>query len=91
MTFPSLVLGTVLSTLYGAFFHLLRGGGIGRLLLYLILGWVGFWAGHALADHFAWTFDSVGSLHLGSATILSFIFLIAGYWLSLVEVERRKE
>ncbi len=90
MPFPSLILGALLSTLYGAIFHLWRGGGLGRLFLYLILGWVGFWAGHALASHFNWTFDSLGALHVGTASVLSFLFLFVGYWLSLVEVERHE-
>jgi len=37
-----------------------------------------------------WTFASLGSLHLGMATLMSAIFLFGGYWLSLVEVERKK-
>lgn len=89
MSLPSILFGVLLSTLYGAGFHLWRGGGLGRLVLYLILGWIGFWAGQILASSFAWTFASLGSLHLGMATITSFIFLGIGYWLSLVEVERQ--
>jgi len=87
MTLPALIFGMLISTLYGAAFHLFRGGGLGRLILYILLGWGGFWAGHALADKFSWTFASLGPLHLGVATISSFIFLLIGYWLSLVEVE----
>jgi uncharacterized membrane protein YeaQ/YmgE (transglycosylase-associated protein family) len=89
MTLPALLLGLLLSTLYGAAFHLWHGGGIGRLIFYLFLGWVGFWIGQWLAGQFGWGFFSVGTLHLGMATLLSFVFLFAGYWLSLVEVERK--
>jgi len=35
MTLPAFLLGFVLSTLYGAAFHLWRGGSIGRLFFYL--------------------------------------------------------
>ena len=87
---PVLLLGLVLSTLYGAAFHFWRGGKAGRLLLYLVLSCVGFWSGHLVAGYFDWTFDSLGQLHLGTATVVSFIFIIAGYWLSLVQVERRQ-
>jgi len=89
MSLPTLLFGFLISTLLGAFFHLLRGGGAGRLLLYLILGWTGFWAGHFLAGYFGWTFGSLGTLHLGLAVLLSLIVLGIGYWLSLVEVEPR--
>lgn len=89
MTLPALLFGFLLASLYGSIFHLFLGGGMGRLLLFLILGWMGFLAGQILASYFAWSFDQVGALHVGTATISSFIFLVVGYWLSLIEVERR--
>jgi hypothetical protein len=85
MTIPTLLLGFVISTLYGALFHLWRGGGAARFLLYLLLSWLGFWAGHFLGVHFKWSFFDVGPLHLGMATLFSLVFLAIGYWLSLVE------
>jgi uncharacterized membrane protein YeaQ/YmgE (transglycosylase-associated protein family) len=85
MTLPTLIFGILVSTLYGAAFHLWRGGSLGRLLLYLLLGWIGFWVGHLLATNWGWTFLSVGSLRLGMATFGSFLLLLVGYWLSLVE------
>jgi hypothetical protein len=89
MTLPVLVLGIVLSTFYGAAFHLWRGGGPGRLFLYLILGWIGFWVGHALAAYFNLTLGRMGPLQVLAGTVSSILFLGVGYWLSLVEVERR--
>jgi hypothetical protein len=89
MTLPSLIFGIILSSLYGAGFHLIRGGNLGRLVLYLILAWAGFWAGHFLGGALGWTFASVGPLHIGTATLGSLLFLLVGYWLSLVEVQRR--
>jgi hypothetical protein len=89
MTLPAFIFGLLISTLYGAVFHLWRGGGLGRLILYLILGWTGFWAGQALAGYLNWTFASLGPLHLGLATLTSILFLAVGYWLSLVEVDRK--
>jgi hypothetical protein len=88
MTIPALLFGIVISTLYGAAFHLWRGGNSGRLILYLILGWVGFWIGHIAGNLFNWTFGSIGQLRLGMATISSLIFLSVGYWLSLVQVDQ---
>ena len=87
MTIPTLILGLILSTLYGAAFHLWRGGGAGRLLLYLILGWIGFWTGHVLAGYWGWMFFDIGTLHVGFATVGSILFLGLGYWMSLIEVE----
>ncbi|MDD2694506.1 MAG: hypothetical protein PHD58_01105 [Anaerolineales bacterium] len=88
MTLPALFLGILLSTLYGCLFHLWRGGKAGRLILYLILGWLGFWSGHILGVRYGWEFGRIGPLYVGSATAFSIFFLFAGYWLSLVEVNR---
>jgi hypothetical protein len=88
MSLPALILGFLLASLYGAIFHLFLGGGLGRLLLFLILGWLGFLAGQILASSQGWTFDQVGALHLGTASVTSFMFLGIGHWLSLIEVER---
>jgi uncharacterized membrane protein YeaQ/YmgE (transglycosylase-associated protein family) len=89
MTLPAIIFGLLLSTLYGTAFHLWRGGSGWRLILYLVLGWAGFWLGQFIAMQLGWTFASLGSLHLGLATLMSAIFLFGGYWLSLVEVERK--
>jgi uncharacterized membrane protein YeaQ/YmgE (transglycosylase-associated protein family) len=89
MTLPAFIFGVLISTFYGAAFHFWKGGGLGRLLLYLILGWAGFWTGHLVAGYLNWSFDSLGALHFGSATVGAVIFLAVGYWLSLVEVERK--
>ena len=86
MTLPSLFVGLIISSLYGALFHLWRGGGPGRLLLYLFLAWIGFWGGHALGVRWGWEFFSTGPLYLGAATLGSVITLGFGYWLSLVEM-----
>lgn len=87
MTLPAYLLGFLISTLYGAIFHLLRGGNFGRLLLYIILGWLGFWSGQIAANLLAWEFLGFGPLHLGMATISSIIFLAGGYWLSLIDAD----
>ncbi len=86
---PTLFIGLILSTLYGAGFHLWRGGNTGRLVLYILLAWIGFWLGQFLANYFSLSFDKVGELHLLMATIGSIIFLVVGYWLSLVKVETK--
>ena len=90
MTLPALIFGFLLASLYGAIFHLFLGGGFGRLILFLFLCWIGFLAGQILASYLGWDFDLLGSLHLVVASVASFLFLAIGYWLSLIEVERKK-
>ncbi|MCU0484498.1 MAG: hypothetical protein MUC85_00175 [Anaerolineales bacterium] len=87
MTIPALILGIVLSTLLGAFFHLWRGGSGGRLVLYMILAWAGFWGGHVAADLLGWNFGKLGPLHLAPAILVCLLFLFAGNWLSQVQIQ----
>jgi uncharacterized membrane protein YeaQ/YmgE (transglycosylase-associated protein family) len=89
MSIPTLFLGLILSTLYGAVFHLWRGGNAGRLLLYLLLAWIGFWLGQLIGNYLHVSFDTLGQLHLITATLGSLLFLAIGYWLSLVQVENK--
>ena len=88
MTLPAFLIGFLVSSIYGAAFHLWRDGGLKRLFLYLILSWVGFWTGQVLATFLGWEFASYGPLNLGLATIGSILFLFVGHWLSLIEMDR---
>jgi hypothetical protein len=70
--------------MFGAGFHLWKGGGLTRLALYLVLSEVGFWCGHAVSLAIGWDFWKLGPLHLGFAFIGTVLFLVIGYWLSLI-------
>jgi len=89
MSMPTLILGLIISTLYGALFHLWRGGHAGRLLLYLVLSWVGFWLGQLLGNFLNLNFDTLGQLHLLSSTLGSFALLFIGHWLSLSQADKK--
>ncbi len=83
MTIPALLFGLLVSTFLGAGFHLWRGGNLGRLILYILLAWSGFWAGHLMSEWLDFHSMSVGPLNLGTAIIGSIVFLWVGYWLSM--------
>ena len=85
MTIPAFVLGALLATLYGALFHLWRGGGPGKLMLFILLGWVGFWGGHTIANILSISIGAYGPLKIGMATIGSITIMLLGYWLSKFE------
>lgn len=85
MTLPSLLLGATVATLLGAAFHLWRGGGLGRLLLYLGLAWLGFWGGHFLAAQLNLELFRIGPLFLGMGVIGSLGLLFFGHWLLVVQ------
>ncbi|MDH3943491.1 MAG: hypothetical protein OEV06_05300 [Anaerolineae bacterium] len=89
MTLPSVGLGIILALLYGSLFHVWRGGGPGKLILYLIFSLIGFWGGHILANMLSIELGSYGPLHLGPATITAFAALFIGNWLGAVESVQR--
>lgn len=91
MTIPALLFGFLVSTLMGAVFHLWKDGGLGRLLLYVVLAWIGFWGGHILANSLGLTFGSIGPLRLGMALLVGAVTIFAGYWLSLVNREEPRK
>lgn len=91
MSLPGVILGIAFSTFYGALFHLLRGGSLPRLFLYIFLSWVGFWMGHWFGEEIGWTFLSIGTLRLGIATIGSLLVMVLGYWLSLASSVKNKK
>jgi hypothetical protein len=89
MTFPAILFGIVLSTAYGTAFHFWKGGSLNKLLLYVILAWLGFWTGHIVGGLIGWSFAAVGPINAGLATVGSAIFLFVGEWLGRVEVIRK--
>lgn len=84
MTIPAVLFGVLVSTFVGAAFHLWKNGGVGRLILYLILAWVGFWAGHLVGQAAGFALFSVGPLYFGAALLGCALFLGVGYWFSLL-------
>jgi uncharacterized membrane protein YeaQ/YmgE (transglycosylase-associated protein family) len=86
LTLPSILFGIVLAVLFGAMFHLLRGGNAQRLLMYLLLAQVGFWGGHFLGEYLDLTFAPVGPLLFGMAAIGSILVLVIGDLISRISV-----
>jgi hypothetical protein len=78
MTIPSLLFALLIASLYGFFYHLVRGGGPGRLLLFLIFGWLGFGLGHLLGIWRGWVLFPVGELNLGLSTLGSLVLMALG-------------
>jgi hypothetical protein len=89
MTLPAILFGIVLSSVYGAAFHVWKGGKLSKLFLFLGLAWAGFWIGHIVGGLIGWTFAAIGPLNGGLATLGSVLFLFGGEWLSRVEVTRK--
>jgi hypothetical protein len=87
MTLPALLLALLFALLIGALYHLLRGGGVGHLLLFLGLSILGFGGGHLLSLWLNWDFLPLGQINIGLSSVGSIVFLVIGDWLSRIEVK----
>lgn len=76
-----LVLGFLLASIYGAGFHLIFGGPIKRILVYLAAAWLGFFIGQFLGDFFNFELLKLGKIHLVSATLGAWALLLLAWWL----------
>lgn len=86
MVIPSLIFAFLIASLYGALYHLIRGGRLGRLLLFLIFGWAGFALGHLVGIWQGWILIPLGELNWGLSTLGSLIFLAFGDWISRLRI-----
>lgn len=77
MPSPSLTFAFILATIYGVLFHLLVGGDVRRLALYLLAGWLGFALGHILGVVLDVDILRIGSLRALSATVGCWTALLA--------------
>ncbi len=91
MTLPAIFIALLIALLIGAIYHILRGGSGWRLLMYLGLSIVGFAAGQFTGMWFGWSLLMVGLLNLGMGCLGSFLFLVAGDWLSRSEGKRERK
>ncbi len=91
MTLPAILFSLVIALLYGAVYHLIRGGSIWRLFLYLSLSLFGFTAGHLIGLWRGWVLLPVGPINLGLSSIGSILILVLGDWLSRVEVNQESK
>lgn len=76
-----LILGFFLSTAYGAGFHLIFGGPVRRILLYIVAAWLGFLLGHFIGDLLNIELLKLGVLHLFSASLGAWIGLLVSWWI----------
>lgn len=83
-----LVLGFLLASIYGAAFHLIFGGPIKRIVLYLAAAWLGFFIGQFLGDFLNFEFLKLGKIHLVSASLGAWLLLLVAWWLAGQDPER---
>lgn len=88
MTLPAAIFGLLSAMLIGVLFHVVVDGGPGRLVLYMTLGVVGFWAGQWVGDAQQWKVLPVGPLNYGPAILGALLVLVVGHWLSQIDVRK---
>lgn len=88
MTLPTLLFALLIALLYGALYHLIRGGSFWRLLLYICLSMFGFVGGHLVGLWRGWVWVPLGSINLGLSTIGSILVMLFGDWLSRIEARQ---
>jgi uncharacterized membrane protein YccC len=76
MNGPTVYLGFLIASLIGLAFHALRGGTLGRLVLFVVTAWVAFFLGHALAAVMGWDAGRLGGLNLLPAVVATLIGLL---------------
>jgi hypothetical protein len=85
MTLPVLLFALLIALICGALFHILRGGGGWRLLLYFGVSALGFAVGQGVSIWRGWHLLMFGALDIGMGVIGSAVFLVVGDWLSRIE------
>lgn len=81
MTAPAFIFSFLLASLLGAAFHFWKGGSGGRLLLNLVLAWLGFFLGNWLAGIWQISFLMIGPVSGGFGVLGSLVLLIAVNWI----------
>lgn len=86
MTLPAVLFAGLISSLLGITYHLIRDGGFGRLLLYLILAWGGFAAGYFGSGSLTWSLLPLGPIDYGFSLFGSLAFLLIGDWITRIRI-----
>lgn len=90
MTTAAYFFAFLVSTLYGAAFHLWQGGSARWLLLYLLAGWVGFAAGQVVGSLVGPHWFNIGALYIVPASLGSLIALFTARWLATRDAESKE-
>ncbi len=77
MTLPGVILGFLIASACGLMFHVVRGGSLPRLALYVVTAWVAFFAGQLVSAWLGWSLLRLGSLNLFPALLATLVGLIA--------------
>jgi uncharacterized membrane protein YeaQ/YmgE (transglycosylase-associated protein family) len=84
---PTITFAFIIATLYGALFHLIRGGDIRRLAVYMLAGWLGFLLGQMVGMTTNFPFFNIGPIHMIPATFGAIVALFFTQFVMLRSVK----
>lgn len=76
MNVPAAVFGLLIASAAGLLYHLIRGGPLSRLALYLASAWIAFAAGHFVGGWMDLSLLRVGALNLFPALLATLLALL---------------
>lgn len=76
MNIHMLILGIVIATLCASVFHLLRGGRLRHLMLYLVAAWISFFIGQIFSESISWRLMRIGQINMFPALLATLLGLI---------------
>lgn len=79
---PVFTFAFILATLQGAVFHIVVGGDVRRLALFMLAAWSGFGLGQMMAISLDLNFLLIGEIHLGPASLCALVALVLAHLLS---------
>ncbi len=80
---PYILLSLLLGATYGTLFHLWRGQNLRDLIIYFLMGIIGFGLGQGLGNILGVNLLLIGPVHIIEATVTSWVGLFAIQWLKI--------
>lgn len=78
---PMIALSLLLSTLYAAAFHLIKGRNLKDLLFFWLAAAIGFFSGQIVGYRLDLPLWRIGQVHMIEASAVAILFLILSWWI----------
>ncbi len=79
---PIFVFAFVIATMFGLAFHVIMGGNVRRMVLFIVTGWLGFLLGQYIGGYLGITLFKIGVVHLLPASVGAIALLIFAHILT---------
>ncbi|MCY4464288.1 MAG: hypothetical protein OXE46_01990 [Chloroflexi bacterium] len=79
---PVFAFACIIATMYGLAFHVVTGGDARRLVLFVVISWVGFLLGQYIGGSLQLDILRIGTIHLLPATVAAFALLVFAHLLT---------